>query len=209
MIGPETQFCSGFDAGLSRASSKLALSRTPDEFASPASSAPANDSSAFLLELSAEQTVSPGCALCRKGDFLTTIDSTKLRTPGTTELRKTRVRLQDTVARARRLRAAFLSHRLAGVWEKKILLEKTKMGSHGGRRRRRTEVELLIEAAIRFGYVDVPGMDSAAGGGLAERCALKLNTWVGGRREVAGIDHKMMWARECSVGVSRGSLRRI
>lgn len=75
-------------------------------------------------------------------------------------------------------------------------------------RRRRTQVELLLEAAGRFAYRSCPRSSVVSGWRTVEGPAARfVRTWRRGEAtavdEGGEMDEMMLWAREWSAGVRR------
>lgn len=71
-----------------------------------------------------------------------------------------------------------------------------RIGSRWWRRRRRTEVELLLDAAVRFGYSNLPAVAATV-------------TRRAGVGKAAEGDRVMAWARTWRVGVQKRRLERL
>lgn len=81
-------------------------------------------------------------------------------------------------------------------------------------RRRRTQVELLLEAAGRFAYRSCPRSSVVSGWRTVEGPAARfVRTWRRGEAtavdEGGEMDEMMLWAREWSAGVRRRRVERI
>lgn len=73
-------------------------------------------------------------------------------------------------------------------------------GNNGGRRRRRTQAELLMEAGIKFGYLDVPNVSIVTGEPLV---ALLVEREGEGEAE----DEVKMWARKICEDIWRSKMK--
>lgn len=84
-------------------------------------------------------------------------------------------------------------------------------GNNGGRRRRRTQAELLMEAGIKFGYLEVPNVSVVTGDPLVALPVERIQRmWRGrnegyeeGEEEEEEEDEVKLWARELCEGIWR------